>query len=83
MEDHNRGYVAPHISHLKDAHFQHEVILHGSITTHAMLHGDRLNMQLEVPNHLQTFSSLYTLVTTFISNIPNESPICGEMKAPL
>jgi hypothetical protein len=47
------------------------------MTTHAMLHGDCLNMQLEVPDHLQTISSFYTSVTTLLGNIPNESLVCG------
>jgi hypothetical protein len=55
VKDLNWGLMPPSISHSKDTHFQHEVILHGSMTTHAMLHGDHNNMQLEVPNHLQTF----------------------------
>jgi hypothetical protein len=52
------------------------------MTTHAMLHGDHPNLQLEVLNHLQTLSLLCTPMTTLLGNTPNESPICDEMKAP-
>jgi hypothetical protein len=57
MKDHNRGYAAPPpppTFHIQKTNFHDEVILHGSMTTHAMLHGDYNNMQLKVPYHLQT-----------------------------
>ncbi len=52
MKDHNWGYAPPHIPHSKNTHFEHKVVFHGSMTTHAMLHGDCNIMQHEVLNHL-------------------------------
>jgi hypothetical protein len=36
--------MPPHIPHFQDTHFQDKVIIDGSMTTQAMLHGDHNNM---------------------------------------